>query len=112
MSKNVQATVHLLRLAAEEEIEADRAKARAKALRQGIERLVWQDQATNPNFNLSIKELDLSEGAAALVPKDADTLGKLCQHSVVDLCPPGKEKKYAREIQDLLRPLGLVLKSN
>lgn len=107
---NIQTAVRLLRLVTEAEIEADKSVQRIEFLRQEVERFVWMDQSTNPNFNLSVKELDLSNAATALIPKGADTIGQLCQHSMASLCQSPKDKKIVREIQDSLRALGLVLK--
>jgi hypothetical protein len=111
MSRSVRTTVQLLQLVAEGEIQADQAERRAALLRQEVERIVWGEQETNPNINRPVVELEMSLAAEHRLPKKAKTVRDLCiSYSAADLADLGIEKKYVREIQDLLRAWGLVLK--
>ena len=113
MSKwGIKDTIDLLELNVTDEIEAGKAKERAKNKRRKIESLVWHNHLpSNPNLGRPIEELGLGEGATTCVPNGVNTLGELCQHSEKELLSKGAKKIYIHEICDSLRkPFGLVLK--
>jgi hypothetical protein len=107
----VRSTIGILRLVAEAEIQADQAKITAALIRQGVEKRVWNERETNPNLDRPLVELEMTPVAAALIPKKIKTVRDFCaNYSLADLAQLGMKREYAREIQDLLRAWGLVLK--
>jgi hypothetical protein len=106
--KDGKSTIALLQLIAAATIKLDESNRLLKSVRQEVERNIWSDQSTNPHFERSVEDLELSARASNYVPGGVETMGQLCQYRASELSPTGN--RYLMEIRDSLRVLGLVLR--